>query len=48
MTYIQNTHHFRGFKIQIVEELTYEINLGFQDKILTNDALCLILTSALT
>jgi hypothetical protein len=53
MTYIQNTHHFRdfkltfadGFKFRLIEELMYEINVWFQD-FLTNAALCLIWTSA--
>jgi hypothetical protein len=53
MTYIQNTHHFRGqfetsemmrtfadgFKFCSIEELTNEIDVWFQEKILTNDAL---------
>jgi hypothetical protein len=47
MTYIQNTHRFRGFtltfadwlKFSLIEELTCEIDVRFQEKILTNDAL---------
>jgi hypothetical protein len=50
MTYIQNTHRFRGFKLtfadwlkfSLVEESTYEIDVLFQEKFLTNDAQCLI------
>jgi hypothetical protein len=50
MTYIQNTHRFRDFKLtfadwlnfSLIEELTYEIDVCFQEKILTNDALDLI------
>jgi hypothetical protein len=48
MTYIQNTHRFRGikladwFKFSLTEELTYEIDVLFQEKFLTNDALDLI------
>jgi hypothetical protein len=50
MTYIQNTHLFRGFKLtfvdwfifSLIEELTYEIDVWFQEKFLTNDALDLI------
>jgi hypothetical protein len=45
MTYIQNTHGFRGFKLitdwlqfSLIEELTYEIDVWFQEEILTNDA----------
>jgi hypothetical protein len=46
MTYIQNTHRFRGFeltfadwlKFSLIEELTYEIDVWFQEK-LTSDAL---------
>jgi hypothetical protein len=45
-TYIQNTHLFRGFKLtfadwlkfRLIEELTYEIDVRFQEKFLTNDA----------
>jgi hypothetical protein len=48
--YIKNTYHFRGFKLtfadwlkfSLIEELTYEIDVSFQEKILTNDALDLI------
>jgi hypothetical protein len=54
MAYIKNTHNFRGFKLtfadwfkfRLIEELTYEIHVWFQEKILNNDALCLILSSA--
>jgi hypothetical protein len=50
MTYILNTHRFRGFKVMfadwlkfsLIEELTYEIDVWFQEKILTNDALDLV------
>jgi hypothetical protein len=50
MTYIQNTDRFRGFKLtfadrlkfSLIEELTYEIAVWFQEKFLTNDALDLI------
>jgi hypothetical protein len=50
MKYIQNTHRFRGFnltfvdwlKFSLIKELTYEINVSFQEKILTNYALDLI------
>jgi hypothetical protein len=50
MTYIQNTHRFRGFKLtfadwlkfSLIEELTYEIDVSFQEQFLTNDALDLI------
>jgi hypothetical protein len=50
MTYIQNTHLFRGFKLtladwlkfSLIEELTYEIDVKFQEKVLTNDALDMI------
>jgi hypothetical protein len=50
MTYIQNTHRFRGFKLtfadwlkfSLIEELTYEIDGLFQETILTNDALDLV------
>jgi hypothetical protein len=42
--YIENTYHFRGFKLKfpefgLIDELTYDIDIGFQEKILTNDAL---------
>jgi hypothetical protein len=45
MTYIQNTHGFRGYqltfadwlKFRLIEELTNEIDIRFQEKILTND-----------
>jgi hypothetical protein len=47
MTYIQNKHGFRAFKLSfakwlkfcVIEELTYEIDVWLQEKILTNDAL---------
>jgi hypothetical protein len=47
MTYIQNTHRFRGYKLtfadwlkfSLIEELTYETNDLFQEKFLINDAL---------
>jgi hypothetical protein len=50
MTYIQDTHRFRGFKLtfanrlkfSLIVELTYEIDVSFQEKIQTNDALDLI------
>jgi hypothetical protein len=50
MTYIQNTLRFPGFKLtfadwlkfSLIEELTYEIHVWFQEKFLTNDALDLI------
>jgi hypothetical protein len=50
MMYIQNTHRFRGLKLtfadwlkfSLMEELTYEIGVWFQEKILTNDALDMI------
>jgi hypothetical protein len=50
MTYIQNTNRFRGFKLtfadrlkfSLIEELTYEIDVRFQENILTNGALDLI------
>jgi hypothetical protein len=46
MTYIQNTHRFRGFKFtladwlkfSLIEKLKYEIDVWFLEKILTNDA----------
>jgi hypothetical protein len=55
MTCIQNTHYFRGckltfvdwFKFSLLEELPYEIDIWFQEKILTNDALDLIGSPAL-
>jgi hypothetical protein len=45
--YIQNTHRFHGFKLMfadwlkfsLIEELTYEIDVWFQEKFLTNDVL---------
>jgi hypothetical protein len=54
MTYIQNTHRLRGFKLtfadwlkfSLIEELTYEIDVWFQENFLTNDALDLIGRSA--
>jgi hypothetical protein len=50
MTYFENTHHFRGFKwtfadwfkLSLIEELTYKIDVGFKEKFLTNDVLGLI------
>jgi hypothetical protein len=50
MTYTQNKHHFRGYKLtfadwlkfSLIEVLTYEIDVVYQEKILTNDALNLI------
>jgi hypothetical protein len=50
MTYVPNTHRFRGvkwtfadwLKFSLIEELTYEINVCIQETILTNDALDLI------
>jgi hypothetical protein len=50
MAYIQITQRFRGFKMMfadwlkfsLIEELTYEIDVWFQQKYLTNDALDLI------
>jgi hypothetical protein len=50
MTYTQNTHRFRSFKLTfpdwlkfcLIEELTYEIDVKFQEKFMTNDALDLI------
>jgi hypothetical protein len=50
MTYIQNTHRFRGFKLMfadwfkfsLIEELTYEMHVRFKEKFLINDALDLI------
>jgi hypothetical protein len=47
MTYIENTHRVRGFKLtfadclkfSLIEELTYEIGCLFQEKFLTNNAL---------
>jgi hypothetical protein len=46
MTYIQNTHRFRGFKLtfadwlkfSLIEELMYEIDIR-EEISLTNDAL---------
>jgi hypothetical protein len=46
MTYIQNTYRFRGFKLtfadwlkfSLIGELTYEIDVRFQEIFLTNDA----------
>jgi hypothetical protein len=54
MTCIQNTHRFRGFmltfadwfKFSLIEELTYEIDVLFQEKLLSNDALDLIVSPA--
>jgi hypothetical protein len=50
MTYIQNTHRFRGFKLtfadwlklSLIQELMYEIDVWFQERFLNNDALDLI------
>jgi hypothetical protein len=50
----RKTHQFQGFKLmladwfkcRLIEELTFEIFVYFQEKILTNDALCLILSPA--
>jgi hypothetical protein len=52
MTYIQNTHRFQSFKLtfadknwlkfNLKEELTYKIDVGFQEKFLTNGALDMI------
>jgi hypothetical protein len=50
LTYIQTTHHLRGFKLtfadwlkfSLIEKLTYEIDVLFQEKNLSNDALDLI------
>jgi hypothetical protein len=46
---IQNTNRFRGFKLTFADwfqfsliELTYEIDVCLQEKILTNDTLDLI------
>jgi hypothetical protein len=47
MTYIQNTHRFRGFKLtftvwlkfSLIAELSYEIDIEIQEKNLPNDAL---------
>jgi hypothetical protein len=47
MTYIQNTHRLRGFKLtfsdwlkfSLIEELTYEIDVLFLETFLANDAL---------
>jgi hypothetical protein len=33
-------------KFRLVDELTYEIDVRFQEKFMTNDTLCLILSSA--
>jgi hypothetical protein len=54
MTYIQNTRRFRGLKLtfagwlkfSVIEELTCEIDVWFQEKFLTNDALDMIWSSA--
>jgi hypothetical protein len=54
MTYIENTQRFRGFKLtfaywlkfSLIEELTYENDVWFQEEILTNDALDLIWSPA--
>jgi hypothetical protein len=45
MTFIQNARRFRGFKLtfadwlkfSVIEELTYEIDVGFQERLLTNN-----------
>jgi hypothetical protein len=50
MTCIQNTHRFWSFKLSFadwlkfsfIEELTYEIDVWFQEKNLNNDELDLI------
>jgi hypothetical protein len=50
MTYIQNTHRFRGFKLtftvwlkfSLIAELSYEIDIEIQEKNLPNDALDVI------
>jgi hypothetical protein len=50
MTFIQNTHGFRGFKLtfagwlkfSVIKELTYELMSMFQEKFLTSDALDLM------
>jgi hypothetical protein len=50
MPYIQNTHRFGGFKLtfaewlkfSLIEELTYENDVRFQENFLTNDELDLI------
>jgi hypothetical protein len=47
MTNIQNTHRFQGFKLtfadwlkfSLIEELTYEIGIRFQENFPTNNAL---------
>jgi hypothetical protein len=47
MTYIENTYRLGGFKLtfadwlkfSLIEDTTYEIDVLFQDKNLTNDAL---------
>jgi hypothetical protein len=54
--YIQNAHHFPGFKLtfadwfkfSLIEELTYEIYVRFEEKMLTNDALDSICFLAVT
>jgi hypothetical protein len=46
MTYIQNTHRFRGFKFtfadwfkfSLIEEMTYEIDVRIQENFPNNDA----------
>jgi adenine specific DNA methylase Mod len=50
ITYIQNTHRIRSFKLtfadwlkfSMIEELTYEIDVRFREKFLTNGALDLM------
>jgi hypothetical protein len=49
MTFFKNTHRFRGFKLiadwlkfSLIEKLTYEIDVQFQEKIPTNEALDMI------
>jgi hypothetical protein len=54
MTNIENAHRFLGFnlsfadwlKFSVIEKLTYVIDVWFQEKILTYDAWCLILSPA--
>jgi hypothetical protein len=54
MMYIQNTHLLHGLKLtfadclkfSLIEELTYEIDDCFQEKILTNDVLDMIWSPA--
>jgi hypothetical protein len=51
--YMYNTHRFQGFKLTFADWLKfsliqekYEIDVWFQEKILTNDALALIWSPA--